>query len=66
MAAFDAQQNLEDAVDDVVHTTSWMPLLIPGLDAIDLAGGVARLRQIATDEARDPATLPIRPTTPTS
>ena len=37
----------------------WMPLLIPGLDAIDLATGVARLRQIAADEGRDPATLPI-------
>jgi hypothetical protein len=37
----------------------WMPLLIPGLDAIDLAAGVRRLRQIASDEGRDPATLPI-------
>jgi probable F420-dependent oxidoreductase len=37
----------------------WMPLLIPGLDAIDLGTGVARLRQIAADEGRDPATLPI-------
>ena len=37
----------------------WMPLLIPGLDAVDLATGVARLRQIATDEGRDPSTLPI-------
>jgi probable F420-dependent oxidoreductase len=37
----------------------WMPLLIPGLDTIDLATGVARLRQIAADEGRDPATLPI-------
>jgi probable F420-dependent oxidoreductase len=37
----------------------WMPLLIPGLDAIDLATGVARLRQIAADDGRDPATLPI-------
>ena len=25
----------------------WMPLLIPGLDAIDLATGVARLRELA-------------------
>ena len=37
----------------------WMPLLIPGLDAVDLATGVARLRQIAADDGRDPATLPI-------
>jgi alkanesulfonate monooxygenase SsuD/methylene tetrahydromethanopterin reductase-like flavin-dependent oxidoreductase (luciferase family) len=37
----------------------WMPLLIPGLDAVDLATGVARLRQLAADDGRDPASLPI-------
>ena len=37
----------------------WMPLLIPGLDAIDLRTGVTRFRQIAADEGRDPATMPI-------
>ena len=37
----------------------WMPLLLPGLDPVDIATGVSRLRQIAEDEGRDPATLPI-------
>ena len=37
----------------------WMPLLLPGIDPVDLATGVGRLRQIATDEGRDPETLPI-------
>jgi probable F420-dependent oxidoreductase len=37
----------------------WMPLLIPGLDPIDIATGVAKLRQIAAEIGRDPATLPI-------
>ncbi len=37
----------------------WMPLLIPGLDAIDIATAVAKLRQFAEEAGRDPATLPI-------
>ena len=36
-----------------------MPLLLPGLDADDLATAVERLRQIAAEEGRDPASLPI-------
>jgi probable F420-dependent oxidoreductase len=37
----------------------WMPLLAPGLDKIDVATAVTRLRQIAEEEGRNPATLPI-------
>jgi probable F420-dependent oxidoreductase len=37
----------------------WMPLLLPGLDADDVATGVRRLRRIAAEERRDPASLPI-------
>ncbi len=37
----------------------WMPLLIPGLDAIDIGTAVAKLRQFAEEAGRDPATLPI-------
>jgi probable F420-dependent oxidoreductase len=37
----------------------WMPLLLPGLDRVDLADGVARLRRMAEDAGRDPASLPI-------
>jgi probable F420-dependent oxidoreductase len=37
----------------------WMPLLLPGLDKEDVATGVARLRRIAAEAARDPATLSI-------
>lgn len=37
----------------------WMPLLIPGLDAIALADAVRRLREICDEIGRDPATLPI-------
>jgi probable F420-dependent oxidoreductase len=48
------------ALRRVVHKADgWMPLLLPGIDPVDIATGVARLRQIATDEGRDPATLPI-------
>jgi probable F420-dependent oxidoreductase len=43
----------------VRHADGWMPLLLPGLDRISLADGVARLRQMAEEEGRDPATLPI-------
>ena len=36
-----------------------MPLLLPGIDSVDLATGVERIRRIAEQEGRDPATLPI-------
>ena len=36
-----------------------MPLLIPGLDSIDIGSAVVKLRQFAEDAGRDPATLPI-------
>ena len=49
-----------DALRRVVRKADgWMPLLLPGIDPVDLATGVSRLRQIASDEGRDPATLPI-------
>ncbi len=37
----------------------WMPLLIPGLDPIDISSAVAKLRQFCEEAGRDPATLPI-------
>ena len=37
----------------------WMPLLIPGLDPIDIASAVTKLRQFCEEAGRDPATLPI-------
>ena len=37
----------------------WMPLLLPGLDPIDLPTAAKRLREICSEEGRDPATLPI-------
>lgn len=37
----------------------WMPLLIPGLDPIELTAAVTRLRQLCADAGRDPASLPI-------
>jgi probable F420-dependent oxidoreductase len=37
----------------------WMPLVLPGLDPVGIAEGVARLRRMADEEGRDPATLPI-------
>jgi len=49
-----------DALRRVARTADgWMPLLLPGIDTVDLATGVTRLRQIAADEGRDPASLPI-------
>jgi hypothetical protein len=36
-----------------------MPLLLPGLDADDVASAVGRLRHIAAQQGRDPASLPI-------
>lgn len=44
----------------VVRTADgWMPLLIPGLDSIDLGSAVARLRQLCEEAGRDPASLSI-------
>jgi probable F420-dependent oxidoreductase len=44
----------------VVHKADgWMPLIIPGLDPIDLADAVSRLRKLGEEAGRDPATLPI-------
>jgi len=37
----------------------WMPLLIPGLDRIELGAAVAKLRHMCEDAGRDPMTLPI-------
>ncbi len=37
----------------------WMPLLIPGLDPIDIGTAVTKLRCFAEEAGRDPATLPI-------
>lgn len=43
----------------VAQADGWMPLIIPGLDPIDVATGTRRLRQLAEDAGRDPATLPV-------
>jgi probable F420-dependent oxidoreductase len=49
-----------DALRRVVRTADgWMPLLLPGIDSVDLATGVERIRRLAEDEGRDPASLPI-------
>jgi probable F420-dependent oxidoreductase len=37
----------------------WMPLLIPGLDPVDIDTAVKKLRQFCEEAGRDPATLPI-------
>ena len=37
----------------------WMPLLIPGLDSIDIGTAVTKLRHFAEEAGRDPVTLPI-------
>jgi len=37
----------------------WMPLLLPGLDSIDLRTAVKRLREICEEEGRDPDTVAI-------
>jgi len=37
----------------------WMPLLIPGLDRIDIRTAVTKLRQFCEDAGRDPASLPV-------
>ena len=49
-----------DALRRVVRKADgWMPLLLPGIDPVDIATGVERLRRIAAEEGRDPASLPI-------
>jgi probable F420-dependent oxidoreductase len=37
----------------------WMPLLLPGLDPVDLRTAAKRLREICEEEGRDPDTVPI-------
>ena len=37
----------------------WMPLLIPGLDPIDIGAATNKLRHLAEEAGRDPASLPI-------
>ena len=37
----------------------WMPLLIPGLDSIDIGTAVTKLRHFAEEAGRDPSSLPI-------
>jgi probable F420-dependent oxidoreductase len=37
----------------------WMPLLIPGLDPIDIGSAVTKLRRFAEEAGRDPSSLPI-------
>ena len=37
----------------------WMPLLIPGLDAVPIGDAIRRLRELCDEFGRDPATLPI-------
>ena len=37
----------------------WMPLLIPGLDAVPIGDAIRRLRELCDESGRDPATLPI-------
>jgi probable F420-dependent oxidoreductase len=37
----------------------WMPLLVPGLDPIPFAVGARRLRELAEEAGRDPATVSI-------
>jgi probable F420-dependent oxidoreductase len=50
----------EPALRRVVRKADgWMPLLLPGLDKEDVATGVERLRRIAAEEGRDPASLSI-------
>jgi probable F420-dependent oxidoreductase len=37
----------------------WMPLLVPGLDSIDVGTAVTKLRRLAEEAGRDPASLPV-------
>jgi probable F420-dependent oxidoreductase len=43
----------------VRKAAGWMPLLIPGLDSIDIGTAVAKLRHFCEEAGRDPSTLPI-------
>jgi hypothetical protein len=43
----------------VAQADGWMPLIIPGLDPVDVATGVARLRELCDEAGRDPATMPV-------
>jgi probable F420-dependent oxidoreductase len=43
----------------VADADGWMPLVVPGLDPIDVATGVRRLRQLAEDAGRDPTSVPV-------
>jgi probable F420-dependent oxidoreductase len=43
----------------VAQADGWMPLIIPGLDPVDVTTGVARLRQLCDEAGRDPATMPV-------
>jgi probable F420-dependent oxidoreductase len=43
----------------VAHADGWMPLIIPGLDPVDLATAVTRLRQLCDEAGRDPAAMPV-------
>ena len=52
------------AAEPVLHRVArkadgWMPLLVPGLDAVPFRDAVGRLREICDELGRDPATLPI-------
>jgi probable F420-dependent oxidoreductase len=50
----------EPALRRVVRKADgWMPLLLPGLDPVTVADGVARLRQLCEEMGRDPETLPV-------
>jgi probable F420-dependent oxidoreductase len=43
----------------VRRADGWMPLLLPGIDRIEVRTAVGRLRNLAEAEGRDPQTLPI-------
>jgi probable F420-dependent oxidoreductase len=43
----------------VAQADGWLPLVIPGLDPVDVATGVARLRELCEEAGRDPATMPV-------
>jgi probable F420-dependent oxidoreductase len=43
----------------VAQADGWMPLVIPGLDPVGVATGVARLRELCEEAGRDPATMPV-------
>ena len=37
----------------------WMPLILPGLDPVQVGPAVVRLRELCDEAGRDPATLPV-------